>query len=143
MSINANELRIGNWVQYEPFDNSDEVKIGDGKYQCSAYGIYCITIDVKYARCFYPIPISEDVLMACGFEKYKYKEHAFEFNSGILLLGGEENEHDGWEYLVDTSHEGTVQMIKNTTYPLHEMYLQGTPIHHGHFLRHLKVISPD
>ncbi len=63
--MKANELRIGNWVQTtEGYKRVAEL---------DKYGIaYHMTFDaVKLALCKYlkPIPLTEEILLKCGFEK--------------------------------------------------------------------------
>jgi hypothetical protein len=70
--INANELRIGNWVKHLPnwsyrndeskefyfqWDDSDWYKIGES----------CISLsDIE------PILLTEEILLKCGFQHHKY-----------------------------------------------------------------------
>lgn len=95
--MKASELRIGNWVMrkgrpYEECDGDmgkfredEPIKIdnsisADGELCWNDYGTFhCESINE-----FYPIPLTEDILLKCGFEKclmeaeeyeYKYSEY--------------------------------------------------------------------
>ena len=69
--INANELRIGNFI-------------GDKQRP-----YFPITLDnIKYFHTFLPIPITPEILEKCGFKKNRNNEMAIEINniSGHLEL---------------------------------------------------------
>ena len=58
MEIQANELRIGNWVKY-----------GDLNVKSfSVDGLYNIITDIENYK---PIPLTEEWLLRLGFDKYK------------------------------------------------------------------------
>ena len=60
-----NELRIGNWVY--PFD---DINLVDDKVILKN----CVKVSIKDFENTYslhPIPLTEEVLLKCGFEKHK------------------------------------------------------------------------
>jgi hypothetical protein len=61
--IKANELRIGNWVEYL------------GKYvQCDINTIYAISKIVDESKIYNPIPLTPEILEKCGFVWWKQEE---------------------------------------------------------------------
>jgi hypothetical protein len=78
--IQVNELRLGNYVYYA--DNKTVLKV-DGGHIC-------------YPSKMHPIPLSEEILLKCGFVKYNtkdinptYSKKLFNWNDGILYLIGD------------------------------------------------------
>lgn len=73
MSINANELRLGNWMIYT---------MENGKWQyieCNLYHLADLVDNKEIGGChpkesYSPVPITEQVLIDCGFSKGKYGE---------------------------------------------------------------------
>lgn len=94
MTIKANELRIGNWVygssgkklikiDYIKFDRIGMRLIGEG---------YAGLISESYEETIAfskPIPLTEEILLKCGFEKesdaytYKYFELSYDFYCAV------------------------------------------------------------
>jgi hypothetical protein len=68
--IQANELRIGNWVKYQFHDGLKEVKICSNDFKM---------LDDKnlnkYKERYEPIPLTEQELLNIGFEYYKPLGH--------------------------------------------------------------------
>ena len=56
--MKANELRVGNYVQ-------DEVGVA---YKASAHSIKCLS-EREYCFWIHPIPLTEELLVRCGFVK--------------------------------------------------------------------------
>lgn len=67
--MDANELRIGNWVRYK--DSKEKVKVlqirRDGSHQLSGYNL-CTTYYSEVIGEYEPIPLTEEILLKCGFE---------------------------------------------------------------------------
>lgn len=86
--IQANELRIGNWIRYKEIPT---IVLGinalDQKYLDPDGDIY----DLK--QC-YPIPLTEEILLKCVFEKSSDGEHFFIGHFGFCLV------YDGQDYCV-------------------------------------------
>lgn len=66
--MDAKELRIGNWVRYK--DSKEKSKIlqirRDGSHQLSAYNL-CTTYYSGLIGEYEPIPLTEEILLKCGF----------------------------------------------------------------------------
>jgi len=77
--IQANELRIGNWVHTGEF----HIEKFQGYHKIKSKWF-------DYAHMFEPIPLTEEILLKCGFEKfaqtwYRHKLSGFEFAlSGLI-----------------------------------------------------------
>lgn len=93
--INANELRIGNWVKNLGLD----VKI-------EGYGIaFCAEGKLIYE----PIPLTPEMLEACGFEKSDVYTNQYQFCTEYLidrqdgsfgfLVGDDQSEISSFKYL--------------------------------------------
>ena len=69
--IKVEELRIGNWVSLNK-DLTRETKINPDNF--ASY----------WADKFYPIPITEEILLKCGFEQYgmQFRNKVLKFYSG-------------------------------------------------------------
>lgn len=75
--IQANELRINNWVQY----NGDNTTIQGVDTEHPS--LNRITWgEVEYDE-IYPIPLTEEILLDCGFEKSKTSDKFFTKNNSI------------------------------------------------------------
>lgn len=62
--INANELRIGNYLTYRTPDDTDV------PCKIDAQDIYNIELNYMFnAEIHSPIPLTEEILLKCGFEK--------------------------------------------------------------------------
>lgn len=64
MSINANEVRIGNWLKRDSQPNG---------FHVDSQSFFIIE---QHPNWYEPIPISEDILMACGFEKDNHRKYS-------------------------------------------------------------------
>lgn len=79
--IQANELRIGNWVIY----HSDE----DMFTAIDGTDIVTMESKIEYAEKHSPIPLTPEILEKCGFEnKSKTTDYYFESNYCAIILGG-------------------------------------------------------
>lgn len=86
--IQANELRIGNWV--EIYDAPNIYKIENGFCQVEAMTIHYMQYKDDIKLC--GIPITEDILLKCGFE---YRNE----NRGLgAILDFKNKEFDNWKY---------------------------------------------
>lgn len=74
--MNANELRIGNWVQRP--DELNKPPIEGKKYWVVDIGMIRDCFHYKEFWAFEPIPLTEEILLKCGFENKKYKIDVFE-----------------------------------------------------------------
>lgn len=74
--IQANELRIGNWVNYHNFNNDGnpryfkarDIYFEDGKIGLTDGRIQLPCTYLEYIK---PIPLTEEILLKCGFEGSK------------------------------------------------------------------------
>lgn len=95
--ITANELRIGNWIMF------------DNRY----FQIECNSVHFPYLRTaefgagvvdynnIQPIPLTEDILLKCGFyhnEKIEYRLHCPEFPITIDIDDFGIQISDSWEF---------------------------------------------
>ena len=76
--MKATELRVGNYVYYA--DKKTLLKINGGH--------------ILYPSQIYPIPITEDILLKCGFKDLGYGE----FELGSYMCDGEYTDKDEWEF---------------------------------------------
>lgn len=67
--IPANELRTGNWVMGKPISIPKLGIFSDGKTKITAYGIHAI--EACMGGTYEPIPLTPEIMMACGFKSYK------------------------------------------------------------------------
>jgi hypothetical protein len=88
--INANELRIGNWVTYK--GQSDRIERND--------------FAQTYLDRYEPIPITSKILKKCGFEKQEDGDggyyHELLSENGVLFIEGDKKGYtdvfiDMWE----------------------------------------------
>lgn len=90
--VNANELRLGNWISYNgKYYEVDEIwfDLDEGAYYTQDFNINFIS----------PIPLTEELLLKCGFERNKtYKRY---FYNGISISKYEGEKYfvfDGWRF---------------------------------------------
>lgn len=106
--IKASELRIGNWVNY------------NGYYR----QIVSLNLDTDVNA--EPIPLSDDILLKCGFLKdTDWLEQVKFWKSGVCLIYSGENryiyrpEHDGGTLIFEALHK-----LQNFMYALKEVELE-------------------
>ena len=64
--MNANEIRVGNWLNDPRPFNEDTKKF----FKMTDNGYFKATArDIQYAEEFEPITLTEEILLKCGFEK--------------------------------------------------------------------------
>jgi len=88
--IQANELRIGNYVSYGTFNGSDFSKVK------GIYNEFDILLDMcrVFTKDIEPIPITEEILLKCGFELCTFRGDnedytiTFDFDDGNEELEG-------------------------------------------------------
>lgn len=120
--IAANELRIGNWVNY----------IMEDKTMPDTPGPIFLSISGKDAEHYNPIPLSPEVLEKCGFDNQEDGDggyyHELLSDNGVLFVEGDKKGYtdvfiDCWEnirvrylhqlqnlYFALTSHELTIKL---------------------------------
>lgn len=77
--IQANELRIGNLVNV----NGETIEVSD----INSLGIDNHYGEVKYELSeLQPIPLTEDILLKCGFEIEKHYDSKYELNHGQYIF---------------------------------------------------------
>lgn len=97
--INANELRIGNWVNRCPSDNPDEWLQGQVEH---------ILPEMWGSELIEPIPLTPEVLLKCGWEDKGYYQNgrfrASFLNDGSLKISLPTNGDDSgiMRYYFDT-----------------------------------------
>ncbi len=84
--IQTTELRKGNWYQSEHSGRFDSIKVAEGVYyiQVNSIGSYCVNDwqDMGAGgrvECndIMPIPLTEEILLKCGFKKVDDVQEAF------------------------------------------------------------------
>lgn len=79
--IKANEIRVGNWLndprQYNP---KFFPKTENGYFKATAR-------DIQYAEEFDPIPLTEEILLKCGFKKTEEYYASYEENIDVYTIG--------------------------------------------------------
>ena len=94
MSISVNELRAENWILGEEIHLYNQNIHSNGYTKITAYGIYMLSENPELAAKYNPIPLTPDLLLACGFEP-QYDEdivwHELELRAGPLLTEGDKN----------------------------------------------------
>ncbi len=102
--INAKELRIGNYVQHEPYP--DEIWQIDFKLLES--------IDLQLVECV-GIPLTPEILLNCGFEEYMFYSRSdvvYKFGKYFIAI-------NGWFHLA-TSEESAIILNYEIKY-LHQL----------------------
>ena len=122
--INPRELRIGNWLRdyYGIFRRVEYVgeTVGLGNDMGGTDKYQHKPIFSKDLNDIHPIPLTESILIACGFKKRTYNyEYLFEEHSQMWFkyyskLGA-------WQLEVDTSHEGGYETDIATIKSLHQL----------------------
>lgn len=85
--MKANELRIGNWLQ----------RLDGSFFQCTPNDILIIyQWDGSESLLPKPIPITEELLLKCGFEK----KHTDVFIKGIYDLEPLFSDSDEWDFCI-------------------------------------------
>lgn len=77
--IQANELRIGNWVDIDAWADGSEIKRGRIDEIKSNEGVFNFSVRPNYtgrfvsldAKKILPTPLTPEILLACGFYKWK------------------------------------------------------------------------
>lgn len=82
MNIQPQDLRIGNWVKVLIADNEDNPQV--------IYDVLCDSVNTATHQgvtydLIEPVPLSEPILLKCGFEKTT--EVIFELGNCLLYLG--------------------------------------------------------
>lgn len=96
--IQANELRIGNWV--EIYDAPNIYKIENGFCQVEAMTIHYMQYKDDIKLC--GIPITEDILLNCGFVREHYMYHLLLNKADDIILKKELRlDIDGDEWFAD------------------------------------------
>lgn len=98
--ISANELRIGNYLTYHTPDDTDV------PCKIDAQDIYNISINYMLnAEIHSPIPLTEEILLKCGFEetyrsefRIRYDHKDFMFIGYDINLSGIDNTATGLRY---------------------------------------------
>jgi hypothetical protein len=88
MSIQANELRIGNWVTYHDPDE------GDMPCRIDGTDIAKLEIDDDYRAKHSPIELTPEILEKCGFSKTSYDGESwyeYEAKNGIVFCEDDKN----------------------------------------------------
>ena len=96
MSIQANELRIGNYLYNDDTDDIMVVSRIESKEYTkwnndNAYNITAFKITINdgyYEGDFRPIPLTEEWLFKFGFEVYKFdhKENQYRFKNRLIVI---------------------------------------------------------
>jgi len=82
--IQANELRIGNYLHYRDKESFLEVvSLGSRFETINERGLLYGSDDIEE---YNPIPLTEEILLKCGFEKTKYNFYIKRYNSKHYLL---------------------------------------------------------
>lgn len=74
--IKANELMAGNWILGEEIHLYNHNIHSNGFIKMTAYGIYMLNEHPELAEKYNPIPLTLEILVACGFMKVddKYRK---------------------------------------------------------------------
>jgi hypothetical protein len=122
--MKANELRIGNWVFDDENIPMQIAKIESEIYTRWNFNDCSIVLEHKatyYESEIFPIPITEEILLKCGFE------------DGVVNIFENENfktsiwYHDGWHFQFD----------EKEWYGKSSVYLYPAPIDYVHQLQNL------
>lgn len=85
--IKANELRIGNWVTVKGvFEKAIHIRLRKHDFN-------------KDFNDFYPIPLTEEILLKCGFENYQTDKSNVFKGEGFLITFVKEGRFKGKRYL--------------------------------------------
>ena len=84
--INANELRLGNWLQWNLMPDCAKYFQVTGLYQGSVISINNGSFNVLIDRMHSPIPITPEILLKCGFEETEEKLFIKDIDSGTLFI---------------------------------------------------------
>lgn len=115
--LRATDLRVGNLVYYKNTNDIAKVELIHNKhFDCrDEYGSFTPNGDYE------PIPLSEEVLLKCGFEKDK--DSPWLLCNGMLVLNT--GNHNTWEYgqsvIKDIKYLHTLQ---NVFFALHHRELE-------------------
>lgn len=98
--ITANELRIGNWLE---FDNHIQPSkfIQVGRRFFSSASIDGTEENFRVSEYYHPIPLTEELLLKCGFyhnEKIEYRLHCPEFQITIDIDDFGIQISESWEF---------------------------------------------
>lgn len=88
MKIEASELRYGNVFEYLIKDSLDERKEWYDTHYIDVYDIKeCAEDNEVFNKFHKPIPLTEEILLKCGFEKKQHKIDIFEMGRIRIWIG--------------------------------------------------------
>ena len=123
--ITANELRIGNWLEFDNYIQPSKF-IQVGRRFFSSASIDGTEENFRVSEYYHPIPLTEELLLKCGFyhnEKIEYRLHCPEFPITIDIDDFGIQISDSWEF-------GSIQYLhelQNLYYALTKTELIITP----------------
>lgn len=118
MSIDAAELRKNNWLQGASISISKFGMFSDGKTQITSYGIYMIDANPEISKQYSPIPLTPEILIACGFSNDNYGIFYIRLNKENSLWCKRIGRRESWEFCVGETF-GTLSGIHDYKY-LHQ-----------------------
>lgn len=126
-NVSHNEIRIGNWIQWED-DSNEQIQVNEITHITGEdYSATNYFFNGGLSLDFIPIPLTEEWLIKFGFTKHSHYEHLFfkdkfryninNFTVGILrdcAMEGESKKHAcGYPSLTDMVSCGNVHQLQN------------------------------
>ena len=117
--MEANELRIGNYLLYRDENICQVSNIGN-YFETSFNGLSYGSDNINDYK---PIPLTEELLLKCGFYKAQYLEHIFQINiNGLYFAFDEAFEGEKDENIVGDFDECVTIRIPKYLHQLQNIY---------------------